>query len=266
MSLSKYYEKTDAFKREEIVQQEQTKDRGWQPLPQHEKQPFKTNKIVEKQVPSNESLQSVTETEAEVPPVATNKDISPESTAPITPSVPAEELLDPSQYLSRHDADQQIADAYQNGVIEGEKKVIEDYGVGAKLLSNICQQLDTIRETIISNSSSELQDFAIAIAERIIRTSVEKQDHTIIATIEEALHRAVRSEEFTIFINPDDYAIVEAKSPDLIVEISGLSNVVIKQDITIERGGAKIESENCTIDASIASQFDAIHKEVKRIK
>ena len=85
-----------------------------------------------------------------------------------------------------------------------------------------------------------------------------EQDGTIIATVEEALQRAVKSEEFYVYVHPEDYAVVTAKANDLIAGVSGLQNVVIKQDATIERGGAKIESENCTIDATISSQFEMI--------
>lgn len=277
MSLSKYYKNSDSFKREEIVKQDSSEIKGWKPLPQQDRQPFKTESITERikdrfnqdrqeaQFPAKDRRQHSAGTDASSVEPGSDTVSPPLNSG--TPQVPPESNLpDPSQYIKITDVSQQIEDAYQQGIIDGEDKVVDDYGVAAKLLLNVCQQLDSIKETIISNSSSELQNFAIAIAEKIIRTSVVNQDHTIVATIEEALQRAVRSDEFTIFINPEDYDIVVSKSSELVGNISGLTNIVIKQDSTIERGGAKIESDNCTIDATIASQFDIIHEEVKRIR
>jgi hypothetical protein len=112
--------------------------------------------------------------------------------------------------------------------------------------------------------ASKLQEFALSIAERILRISVREQDSTIIATIEEALQRAVKSDEFTIFIHPEDYETVAENSTEIVAGLTGLNKIVIKKDITVERGGAKIESDNCTIDATIASQLDVIREEIKK--
>ena len=86
---------------------------------------------------------------------------------------------------------------------------------------------------------------------------------TIIETVEEAIHSAVRSDEFYVYVHPDDLAVVLDKSPEFIAGLNGLNNLVIKKDPGIERGGCKVESENCTVDATIASQFDIIRERVK---
>ena len=105
-------------------------------------------------------------------------------------------------------------------------------------------------------------DFALLIAEKILRISLKEQEQTIVATVEEALQRDVKSDEFTIFIHPDDFESISTRSEDIIAGVSGLSHIVIKTDNTIERGGAKIESENCIIDATIISQLELIREEL----
>ena len=116
----------------------------------------------------------------------------------------------------------------------------------------------------MQNSNQELLDLSLTIAEKILRISLREQDHSIVATIEEALRRAVKSDEFTIHVHPDDYDTIVAKSPELVAGLSGLNNVVVRKDNTIERGGARIDSDNCTIDATIACQLEQIREEVKR--
>ena len=77
------------------------------------------------------------------------------------------------------------------------------------------------------------------------------------------MRRAVKSDEFTIHIHPDDYDSLAAKSAEIVAGLSGLNNIVVRKDPTVERGGARIESDNCMIDATIASQFEAIREEMK---
>ncbi len=278
MSLSKYYKSSDSFKAEEIVKQDKDEKAGWESDPLKEKVPFESQKLhsadLEReqrdkapQPPDNHLKQDhLTQENHEIveEPVlkeqATELEIEPEDLE----SVIQPPKIDLRNYMDIKEANALIEEAYQKGLEEGKFEADEDYGAATRALLSVCQQLDTIRETIIANSGQELQNFALSVAERIIRMSVQEQDHTILATIEEALQRSVRSDEFTIFVHPDDYDVVFAKSNDLIAGVTGLNNVVIKTDITLDPGGARIESDNCTIDATLASQFDVIREEVQK--
>lgn len=159
-----------------------------------------------------------------------------------------------------------VSDAYEKGVQEGLQQAEEDFGAASKAMLLICQQLDTIRETILQNSVEEMQDLVLVIAEKIIRHSVTDQHETILRTVQEAIHRAVKSDEFFIYVHPDDYEIVSSKSADMLAGLSGLKNLVIKQDSTIERGGCRIDSDNCTVDATILSQLEIISDQLKQQK
>ena len=251
MSLSKYYKSTAAFQPEELVKRGDRAEppAGWQSLPINEDIPFHTQ-----QLPVAEAPQK--------PTAAQTNDTKPKTVSAMLPE--AAPLIDLSNYLERSVAEQRIEEAYQKGLMAGEEKWQQDFGAAATTLLNTCQQLDTLRETIITNSGEELQNFALAVAEKIVRISVKEQDTTIIATIEEALQRAVKSDEFTLYINPEDYQVVAENTEQIIAGLLGLNKIVIKKDSRVERGGAKIESENCTIDATILSQFAVIRDELKK--
>jgi flagellar assembly protein FliH len=249
MSLSKYYPKSDAFQPEKIVRQIQ--DGAFVKVP-----PPKTTRddFVSEDKPASQPKPDPFAKETKnTPPIPPPPPTAPaDSTAPEPPSA---EIIAQAK-----------AEAYQQGRAEAMAKAEEDFGTASRALLSCCQQLDSIRETIIANSSGELRDFALTIAERVLRISLQEQDQTIIATIEEALQRAVKSDAFTVYIHPDDYRIVKEKSAELIAGLSGLNGLVLKKDITVDRGGAKIESDNCTIDATIATQFAAIRDEVMKIR
>ncbi len=271
MSLSKYFKNSDSFQ-PDIIGKTQIQDKsGWKTLvKERPSDPFQAGEQVKKTanpVNAGENDSNPTYSPEKSPPPPTPTPPSPQNSSKrhVDKNLNlSAQLPDPSKYIEISELEKQVKKAYESGVQEGLQKAEEDYGSVTKAFATLCQQLDTIRGTIISNSIQEIQEFTLAIAERIIRTSLRDNDSTIVATIDEALQRAVKSEEFYIYIHPDDYDTVTEKSSELITGLSGLSNIVIKKDITVEKGGAKIESDNCTIDATIAGQFDVILEEIKK--
>jgi flagellar assembly protein FliH len=265
MSLSKYYKSSDSFQPEKIVkhrdpeQQHWTRTRVSADPAGHQADPIGAGTspgkvletILEQSGDDSEQVGTIA-----VHETATGSSINLERTGSAG--------IDPGNYMETAVAEARIEEAYQRGLQQGLADAEEDYGDAQRALLSACQQLDTIRETLIQNSRNEVLEFAMAIAERIVRISVREQDRTIIATIDEALQQAVKSDEFTIYLHPKDYETVSLKREELIAGLSGLNNIVIKQDNSIERGGTKIESDNCTIDGTIATQFDVIREELNR--
>ncbi len=267
MSLSKYYKNSNSFQPVELIKREGTTSAGWQSSQQNGLQPFQSEQLPTASDPKK-NIQT-----SSAPPDCSNTannaagSPQPQQTIPNENPLavpPLEQQVDLSNYLELAVANEKIEAAFEKGLHSGSDKAKQDFLDATKALLRTCQQLDTVREIIIGNSREELQEFALSIAERILRISVREQDSTIIATIEEALQRAVKSDEFTLYINPEDYETVAANSAEIIAGLTGLNKIVIKKDSKIERGGTKIESDNCTIDATIASQFDVIREEIKK--
>lgn len=154
---------------------------------------------------------------------------------------------------------EEIAEEYFNkGITEGMERVKEDYASSTKTLQSICEELNSIRETILHNSAEEIRNLVMVIAEKIIRQSLSDQQQTIINTVDEALQKAIKSDEFVISVHPDDLETISTRSADFIKSINGLEKVVVRSDSKIEQGGCFIESSNCTVDATIVSQLKCI--------
>ncbi len=272
-SSEKYRKNAEGFQRQNLVREVQAPQPGRSFRPQQPPQPVVPEPAPDRGRPDEPSAPAAQAPADEViPPLPSSAPIPPpieSEMAPATAVDPVGEAIPPpapavdmSLYIGVDEAEARIDAAYREGVKTGREQAEEDYGSAVRALVNACTQINTLQETIIKNSSGELQELAIAIADRILRLSVREQDRTIVATIEEALQQAIRSEEFTVFVNPEDHDIVVARSPDIVAGISGLENIVIKTDSSVERGGARMESDNCTIDATIASQFELIREEI----
>lgn len=267
MSLSKVYKESKHFHPEEILPRPSPKESHWPtpPRPQQhfkdaatengqEDHGFKQDRVISgeqrqaAQIPAGPALSADTTTDGE----------GFDEAEANSPTLPMETPgVDPLQ------VERMVEEAYQRGLAEGFQRAESDFGSALQAFLELCRQLDRIRETILQNSVGEMQDLVLAIAEKIVRTSVLEQDGTLLATVEEAIHGAVRSDEFYIYVNPEDFESVQKKSAELIAGLNGLNNIVIKKDPAIERGGCKVESDNCTVDATMASQFEIIREQVK---
>jgi len=288
MSLSRFFKNSPSFQPKSLVDSPAKENDGWQEITcvKSTAKPFSPEQQIKEKIESSKGPSAPEQffhNPSDAPDIGNKQQIDPQ-TVPDT-SQPPELQLDPQDvtdnnmvpeipegYIPEADVIKREQDAYNKGKLEGitegsilaREKQKNDFDSAAKAMHSICTQLETCRDTLINNSSKELQEFAIAIAEQIIRYSVKHHDQTIVATIEEALQRSIKSTEFYIFINPEDYETVEANAEHIIAGVNGLQNIILKKDPKIERGGARIESENCTIDATITSQFETIRQEIEK--
>jgi len=118
-----------------------------------------------------------------------------------------------------------------------------------------CQKIDSHRKTMFSQSREDLINLIILLSEKILGRELTTPRNIIAATLQSALEQAIESEEYYVTLHPEDLAFAEAKAPELITAIRGLSRLVFKTDDTLTRGGCLLESTLCTVDASIETQL-----------
>jgi len=256
MSLSKFYNNSSAFKAKSVLDKDAVinSDPVWGSIVKNEDAAIPEDSVAE------ETFSNTVETELlpeQEPVQETTIETQPvDDIPPLDPSPP------PAQPEVSVDISIIEQNAFASGIEAGKKQAEEDFENSAQTLLCICSELDTLRETILRNSSGEMKELVIAISEKIIKHSVAEQEETIVATIKDAINLAVNSDEFEIQINPDDLSIVENFKQEIIDSISGLDNIVLKPDTTLERGGCKLESSSCTVDASMLSQIKVIHDSI----
>ncbi len=259
MSLSRFYKTNTAFQKKAVLRDSSPSagEPVWESIVQEEETPATATQVVHPDI--------VPET---MPPVPEDQEMEAEPVdTPPTPDYEAAVITDrPSpdfpQAEPTIDVDIIRENAFTAGVAAGRQQAEEDFEDSTQTLIQICTELDRLRETILQNSAGEMKELVLAISEKIIRHSVTEQEETIVATIKDAIHLAVKSDAFQIQINPDDFKAVEARKKEIIDSISGLDNIVLKPDATVERGGCKLESTCCTVDATIASQIKVIQDSV----
>lgn len=247
MSLSRFYKVSQEFQPDTIVGTgDPTCDIAtWGDSMVKEKLSPQSPPAEPEQISESLPVESQEEKEAEGAPSPPAK--SPPEPAPEEPNLNIEALREESFAL---------------GVETGRNQAEEDFENGAQTLLCICHELDKLRETILQNSTGEMKQLVMDISEKVIRHSVKEQEETIVATIKEAIQLAVKSDIFQIQVNPKDLECLEKKRIDIIESISGLDNIIFQPESSVERGGCKLESTCCTVDATLASQIKIIKDKV----
>ncbi len=282
--MSRILKNSNDFTPESIVPDRSRKSPEWGSVAIHI-EPYKEQKLPPAEqnhpLPTRETEQPAsTVTETSQPeekqlendftvPVSKEKDTDPKQNSPLDreakplkqkPSI--EEKDEEKQQDPAVDIQALTKEHYDQGLQDGIKQMEADYGAALKALLSSCEQLNTLRDTILRNSIDEMKELVIVLAEKIIRESLASQKETVLRNVEEAIKLAVRSDEFKVFLNPDDIKTIEAHSEELVHSVSGLENIILQPDTSIEPGGCLIESSNCTVDATIASQFELLQQAV----
>ncbi len=268
--MSKVFKHSDGFTLQKILPGNTKRPSVWENLAKPIENVSENDRSPAEQVTS----QQVQDSPLQPPPSSESQDISLEnnevstsdtvSSPPIdqTESIFQEEQPEPPQDPIDIEA---ISEEYYNkGIQDCMRNMEEDYLSSTKSLMTICEEMNQIREIILNNSMGEMQNLVFKIAEKIIRFSVTEQNETINKTVEEAIRKAVKSDEFVIQVNPGDFEVINDKSAELVNSLSGLENIVFKADPSIERGGCKIESDNCTVDATIDNQLELIKGKIRK--
>lgn len=259
MSLSRHFKDQGEFTPKSLVPGPRSKENDWQPSAVSDDD--QSDSPAEKEF--LESLHSETHSlhEETADPVIEQETSIPDQ-PPIDPTLPETTVYEPPAPMP--DIESVQSEAYNAGVEQGLKQADADFGSTLAALTLVCDQLSTIRETILKNSKTEMVELVLALSEKIIRHSVTEQNQTIIDTVESAIHQAVKSSEFYIYLHPDDMVSVQERTQKFIAGLNGLDNIVVKTDPTIERGGCKVESENSTVDATISSQFKVLQESLRK--
>lgn len=250
MSLSKFYKSLPTFEPGGIVREKVDDDQFVQrhmprpkaPAPSKESKKNQQQPVLEPEQDTQESIPDEFLQEAK------QESAPPPPDPVIQQGVPEEEV----QRL--------VAEAREQGLAEGLQKAENDFGSATSAMLLICNQLDEIRDLILKNSVAEIRELVLAISEKIIRQSVSEQRETIFRTIDDAISQSVKSDDFLIFVNPLDYETIAEKTNALETGLGGMSNIKVKQDASVDVGGCRIESDKCTVDATIVSQLALIRE------
>lgn len=155
---------------------------------------------------------------------------------------------------------QQLEEAYargrQDGLTEGEQR----FESTLQALTRALEDVGRLRESLAQTGSQDMLRLVMAVAEQVIRRTVEVDPTVILTVIENALQASVRADSYRIRINPADLEGVTRQKPLFLASLSGLKNLSFEADASISPGGCRVDSELGDVDATIGAQLETIRQ------
>ncbi len=146
--------------------------------------------------------------------------------------------------------------AYQKGLIDAQAKVEQKIQSTLETLLDACQKMDLLRSTMLIKNKEHMINIILTLTKIILKQELATKRDIIASTIETALDQAIQNDEYHITVHPDDLAVIEKMKPEIIATIRSLEHIVLKVDSKISKGGCLIESDTCSVDATIETQLE----------
>jgi flagellar assembly protein FliH len=172
-----------------------------------------------------------------------------------------EEVVEPpSITLLEDEFQQQLREAFENGLTEGKNLAERGLVNVFRSLRSAAEGVEALRDKILRESEDELVSLIILVARKVILKEI-LQDRTILSNVVQAAIESVSErDEITIRLNPDDYALITTGHGDLLRKELVTGRMNLKSDPTVLPGSCMIDSELGTVDAGIDAQLDEIYR------
>lgn len=145
----------------------------------------------------------------------------------------------------------------QKGLEEG---LVEGREIGKAEMTEAILRMNRENEARYRHFERDLVKLSLTIAEKIVGEQMRVEPNTITDIVANALQAVRHQREIYIRVNTEDYETIAAQKYMLVEQLSRASDIDIRPDPEIERGGCLVESEQGTIDASLEKQLNAIEK------
>ncbi len=147
-------------------------------------------------------------------------------------------------------------EAYDQGVRDTQEQNRDEVRQALAAFRQACRDLALLHSSILEQSRGDMINLVIALSRKIIGRELSTGRDTIAATLQAAVDHAIASDEYVITLHPDDLDLAREIEPDLVESVRGLKHIVFRTSTEITRGGCRLESNTCAVDATIEAQLE----------
>lgn len=139
-------------------------------------------------------------------------------------------------------------EGFRNGYAEGMQKAAQENQRLATLIESMAQQVD-------AQVAQELLDLSLDIARQMLHQALKVDPELLLGVVREAIGTLPHFNQGAhLVLHPDDAALVRARMGEQLSH----SGWKIFEDARVERGGARIETANSQIDASLETRWNRV--------
>ena len=108
----------------------------------------------------------------------------------------------------------------------------------------------------------EAMELLCSIAARVARKIVDDDHQTIQRTLAEVLGMVARAPKITAHVHPSDLETLQLNTESWQATVGKMGKVEFVADPALTRGGCRVETEHCSIDATVETQITRLLNEM----
>jgi len=147
---------------------------------------------------------------------------------------------------------QAYAEGYKEGERIGKEMGERIVAAAAQRYDRAVQEITSLHRKLRESTERDAVELAMAVARRIVQREVSIDPDLVAALVTVALKRVQGQSGLVARVSGSDFERVQAMLS------SSNSNVVVKEDPSLERGDFMLDTNQTHVDGRIASQIDTI--------
>jgi flagellar assembly protein FliH len=178
--------------------------------------------------------------------------------APLEPEPAGEEFESPPPpMMLEEEALARIAQAHEEGVLQGRGEAEEELASVSKALSGALVETAALRGRLLQEAEEDLLRLSVLIARRVMLREFACDPAVLAGVVRHAVELASEGGEVVVRLNPEEHLLV-TQSWQFQALLKENPRIVLKGDQSVGRAGCLVETSRGTIDASLDSQLDEI--------
>jgi flagellar assembly protein FliH len=154
--------------------------------------------------------------------------------------------------------------AFERGLLQGEKsgreKAEERMSAALARYEEAIAEMGAYKRLLYVQVEREVVKLALEIAKKIVHREVNADREIVQTLVRVALSRVADKSAVTVHVHPRDHDYLTERRGELTGEHSGIREIALVADKSIERGGCLIETDCGEIDGRIEQQFREVER------
>lgn len=151
-----------------------------------------------------------------------------------------------------------------NAIEDGIKKGMVMLAPAIDAFKNAVTELSKLRNNFYNKAEKELLELVLAVSRAAVNHELTINKDVVVNTIKHAVNNIIDQEYIIINVNPADLEYAVSCKPDIQAFAAGTKNLEFKANVSVSRGGCRIETNFGDIDSRIDVNLAKIEKELRR--
>ncbi len=153
-------------------------------------------------------------------------------------------------------------EGFDLGTIEGSEKAFVEAQASLlesqKALENIVKSIENLKRQILTDNEEALVNLLFQIGKRIALRDLTEHREAAVEILKDVLLQMSDDEKITVKLSPEDLYFIETLQDKAKEKIQGLERTRLLGDESVKSGGALIESEFGTVDATVEERVERV--------